>query len=117
MEQITSLTNSYNQSMIINSSIVANFQLDLSYYATQNSWFYSVNYGDFIIKNQRLHLANNIWDRYRNKLPCGLYVKSLDGGEPLFLDDFIYPRIQLFLLTKQEVEIIHDNYYRAYLYE
>ena len=117
MEQITSLTNSYNQSMVLNSSVVANFQFDLAYYATQNSWFYSVSYQDFAIKNQRLHLSYNILDKYKNILPVGLYVKSLDGGEPLFLDDFIYPRIQIYLLNKNEVELIHDRYFRSYIYE
>lgn len=117
MEQITSLSNSNTQSMVITTSVIANLQLDLQYYATQRSWMYSVHHENFAIDNQRLHLSWNILDKYKNILPCGLYVKSLDGGEPLFQNDFTYPRIQIFLLNKDEVETIHDLYFRAYLYE
>lgn len=117
MQQITSLTNSFNQSMVVNSFGTNSFQLDLAYYMTQNSWLYSISYGNVKIKNQRLHLSYNILDRLKNIIPFGLYVKSLDGGEPLFLSDFVYPRIQLFLLNSEEVESIHDSYFRSYIYE
>lgn len=117
MQQITSLTNSFNQSMIINSLGVNNLQLDLAYYMTQNSWLYSISYGNVNVKNQRLHLSYNILDRLKNVIPFGIYVKSLDGGEPLYLSDFVYPRIQLYLLDSEEVENIHDLYFRSYIYE
>lgn len=117
MQQITSLTNAFNQSMIINSIGINNIQFDLSYYMTQNAWFYSVNYDNINIKNQKLYLSYNMLDKLKNVIPFGIYVKSLDGGEPLYLDDFIYPRIQLFLLNSEEIENIHDLYFRSYIYE
>lgn len=117
MEQITSLTGANTQSMIITTAAVSGLEITLQFYATQKSWMYSLKYGEFGIENQRLHLSRNILDKYKNLLPFGLYVKSLDGGEPLFQDDFVYPRIQLFILNAEEVEDYHDLYFRSYLYE
>lgn len=117
MEQITSLTSANTQSMVITTAAISGLQLDLQYYYTQKAWMYSVQYEDFAIQNQTLHLSYNVLDKYKNILPCGLYVKSLDGGEPLFCKDFVYPRIQLFLLNSDEVQLVHTKYFRAYLYE
>ena len=117
MEQITSLTSANTQSMVLTTAAIAGLQIDLQYYYTQKMWAYSIEYEDFAIKNQRLHLSWNVLDKYKNILPCGLYVKSLDGGEPLFLQDFTYPRIQLFILNAEEAQTVHTKYFRSYLYE
>lgn len=115
MYQITSLTKSNTQKFTVNISDVASVEIELQYFATQESWFISMTSGDFAIKNQRLCISKNFLDKYKNIINFGLMVKSLDGGEPLFQNDFTYPRIQLFILTDEEKEEIHDLWYRKYI--
>lgn len=117
MFKISSLTNTYTQKQNISFSEITNVLFTFSYYPTQRSWMYSIEYDDFKIENQRLHISYNALDKYKNIIPFGLMVTSLDGGEPLYLDDFVIPRINLYILTKEEAENVHDNYFRSWMYD
>lgn len=115
MYKITGLTANYNQILTLFISQSSQITLKMHYYATQQSWMYDIEYKDFVIKNQRLHISYNLLDKYKNILPFGILVKSLDGGEPLYLEDFTYPRIEMYLITADEAQSIHTQYFRRWI--
>ena len=115
MYKITGISSNYNQLLGLSLHKVSNITLGLHYYATQQSWMYDVQYEDFSIKNQRVHISYNMLDKYKNIIPFGIFVKSLDGGEPLYLEDFTYPRIEMYLLTAEEAQSIHTMNYRRWV--
>ena len=117
MYSLTGLTNGYNQNIVVSNTGYGDITFTFHYSDTQLSWWYGVAWSGWGFQNHRLLLSPNLLDRFRNVIPFGLSCVSLDGGEPLFQSDFIYPRIQLNILTTEERDSVHTNVMRPYIYE
>ncbi len=116
MYKLSGLTNGYNQKLIVNNIGFGDITFTFHYSDTQLSWWYGIEWGDWGFENHRLLKSPNLLDRFRFIIPFGFRCVSLDGGEPLFQNDFILPRIELDILTEEERDLIHTNDFRPYIY-
>jgi hypothetical protein len=73
------------------------------YMASQNLWKIDVSYGDFEAKGIILVCSPNLLRQWRNILPFGLMVASVDTLDPIYLNDFTEGRVSVYLLNLQEV--------------
>lgn len=81
------------------------------YKPNQLGWFFGFEYGEYNYQNIRLVTSYNILRAYREYLPFGLRCDTLDGEEPMDLNDFANGYATLYLLTQSDVEAIEGNYY------
>lgn len=106
MRQITGLSASPKQEfkVQIEGGDVAVF--NFYFMQSQIGWFFDITYGDFKSTGLRLVNSPNVLDAYFNILRFGLMVNVPDGAEPYFVDDFITGRVNLFVLSENEVKQI-----------
>lgn len=73
---------------------------------SQRGWFFDIEYGTF--KSTGLQLVNsyNVLSAYFNTLRFGLSCQVIDGSEPYFVDDFAKGRVNLYILTEDEINTI-----------
>lgn len=81
------------------------------YKANQLGWFFGFTYNGETYSNIRLTTCYNILRAYRNWLPFGLRCDTLDGEEPMEIDDFSSGYASVYLLTKDDVKAIEGNFY------
>ena len=112
MYKLTSLGNEPKQKiiMIINDNIRVPFYFE--YKSNQLGWFFGFQYGDVNYQNVRLTTSYNILRAYRNWLPFGLRCDTADDEEPMSIDDFVNGYANVYLLTKEDVQTIENNYYK-----
>lgn len=110
MQLLTELTDDYKQKYSITNEDNQTFDLLLEYIELQESWLFSISYGDsFTLNNNRLVYSPNILRQYKNIIPFGLSVNTIDKSDPYFLSDFTSSRVELYVLTEEEVEQIEKN--------
>lgn len=81
-------------------------ELKLMYKPTQESWYFDIVYGDFVLNGQKIVSSPNLLKQYENLLPFGISCVVEDGSEPYFINDFFTGRATLNLLTKEDIETI-----------
>jgi hypothetical protein len=111
MIQLTTLNTDGKQNFIIqleNREIVS---FSIEFVDNQQSWYYSLTYNNKTINGRKLAISENTLRQWKNLFPFGIMVKSTDGGEPFFQDDFIKERITIFILNESEVLEIENLYY------
>lgn len=87
-------------------------QLYFEYKENQAGWFLGVKYGnDINYTNIRLTTHPNILRAYKNTMPFGMMITTLDGLEPMGIDDFESGYCSVFMLTKTECELLEGSYY------
>lgn len=103
MRLINSLTDDAKQLLSLVLEDQSRVQMRLNYIPAQAGWFYSLQYGDFIIYNRRLVNSPSVLRQFRNLIPFGLACIVSDGYEPVYQDDFASGRVSLYVLTEAEV--------------
>lgn len=111
MLKVTNLTSDSNQKITQITEDGLEFDITLIYLSTQSGWYMTIEYEDFIVQNMRLCNHKNILRSFINKLPFGLLVDVIDGGEPYFLEDFISGRVNIYVLTTTEVQEVETEVY------
>lgn len=111
MRQITGLTADAKQSVKIQDEKGGIVKFTFFYLDNQQSWFFDIEYGDFICKSIRLTNCPNIIRQYREVLPFGFGCKVSDGLEPFFIDDFESGRVMIFLLDRADVDYVEQEVY------
>lgn len=110
MEQITCLTDDVRQSFNIaidNETLYVN----LYFYQTQKSWYFDIEYGDYICKGMRVVLTPNALRHLTNILPFGIAFLSKGYGEPYAQDDFSTGRVIMVILNQDDVEDFEQDYF------
>ena len=111
MKQITEISQDPKQIFDIFTEDNQNFELRLEYSDQQQGWFYGITFGEFILNGARLVTGTNILRSYQNIIPFGITILTSDLSEPLFIDDFSTDRVEMLLLTQEEVEQIETDFY------
>lgn len=111
MKQITEISQDPKQRFNIITEDNQNFELRLEYSDQQQGWFYGITFGDFILNGARLVTGVNILRSYQNIIPFGISILTDDLSEPLFIDDFSTERVEMLLLTQEEVEQVETDFY------
>jgi hypothetical protein len=80
--------------------------LKLVYMESQQGWYYSLTYGNFILNNRRLVVGVNMLRAFRGLIPFGFACTTKDGYEPVFKTDFSSGRAKFFLLDSIDIQSV-----------
>lgn len=108
MRKITSLTSSANQSVTIVTNEGVYYKLTLRYLPTQLSWVMDIVSDNFKLYNQRVGCSVNVLDKYHNILNFGLAVWTIDGLDPMNVEDFDSGYAEIYIFNKDEKEVITE---------
>lgn len=103
MRKITAFTSDPTQTMILVLNDGSKVEFSMTYFPNQVGWFYSFTYGTFEVLNRRMVTSPNMIRALRGVLPFGLAITTLDGLEPIYVDDFITGRASFYLLDADDV--------------
>jgi len=85
-------------------------EIILYFQSRTNIWKMDITSGDFDLKGLRISHVLNLLCQYNNIIPFGIGVIIDDGGEPFLINDFSTGRVQLAILTPDEVDAV-DAFY------
>lgn len=106
MQIINRLNNSPFQSLNMRSEDGELIQLAFSYAQSQETWTMAVQYLNVRYASIAVVNSPNLLLQQKNVLPFGIFVNTIDGFDPYFIDDFVNGRTTVGLLTSEEVEIL-----------
>ncbi|RTL04651.1 hypothetical protein EKK58_10095 [Candidatus Dependentiae bacterium] len=103
MRLITSFTADPTQSisLVLDDGSKVNFTM--RYISNQVGWFYSIEYGSFVVNNRRIVTSPNMLRAFRGIINFGIGVSTADGYEPIYIDDFSNGRASFYLLNEADV--------------
>ena len=104
MQILNEITADPKQKFTVITSAGEEFTLRLNYMPTQSLWFFDVEYKDFAVNNRCLVNNWNLLRQFKNLIPFGIGVICTDEGDPYFVDDFANKRVQLTILSAEEVK-------------
>lgn len=84
--------------------------LELEYIANQQGWFYSVTHAaiGFAALGRRVVSSPNMLSALRRFAPFGLNCLISDSGEAWLQSDFSSARVKLYLIEKDELDIVNE---------
>lgn len=82
----------------------------LRYMPSVKMWYIDIEFNSFIAKSIRVCNSWNILDQYSDLIPFGLLVITIDGTEPLYINDFSTGRVEINLLSKAETDAVEERY-------
>jgi len=109
MNQITTLTDDADQRMFYTLADGSAVQMEFVYRPAIQRWSVSLSYGSLSLSGYLLCAGPNVLRQWRNLVPFGMAVASLDGQDPVAIDDFTTGRVQVFMIEGQEVEDVESQ--------
>lgn len=108
MNQIDTISDDANQLLQVVLDDGTSVQLTLQYLAAIERWSISVEVDSltFTVDGIVLCTFPNILRMWRDILPFGLACTSIDGIDPIFIDDFSTGRCSLFVLDVADVAAV-----------
>lgn len=103
MRKISSLTSNPKQSVTIVTEKGVYYKLTLRYLPTQFYWVMDIVSDNFELYNQTVHCTVNFLDKFHNLLDFGLAIWTIDGLDPMKVDDFESGYAQIYILDSSEL--------------
>ena len=103
MKIIQGITDTANQTLVLTLEDGSRATLVLEYREQQQGWFYDLTYGDFVSSGNRLVTGPNILRQYRDLIPFGLLVDSVNQQEPQIQTVFLDGLTSIYLLNEMDV--------------
>ena len=119
MTEITGLTADAKQAQTLILADGSKAPFYMEYWDGQQGWYFTMSYPGWTgVTNKRLVVSPNMLRNSRNIIPFGLALKTIDGYEPIFINDFISGRAKLYLLNEADVayyeSVLTKNYALSY---
>ena len=114
MKIITSITTDPRQKFILRLDNNESVIMRLYYYSTQRSWYFDIEYKEYINNGNKVVLTMNALRHLRNFLPFGIAFISSSNAEPFDINDFADGKVFMMLLNEEDVQTIEDTVYNAY---
>lgn len=111
MYKINSLGSEPKQQVTVILADGSRLPLYFEYRANQLGWFFGFEYNGIQYQNIRLTTSYNILRGYKNWMPFGIRCDTLDGLEPMDINDFSSGYASLYILTKEDVNTTESTYY------
>lgn len=105
---LNSLTNYPAQKFKVVGENKEQISIVLRYMPSVQQWKMDISSGDFKAYGVVLVNSPNILRQWKNILSFGLAVSSIDGADPIYLDDFSKGRIVLSVLNTIEKDVIEQ---------
>ena len=115
MRLITSITAEPKQRLVLQLDNNESAIINLYYYATQKSWYFDIEYKDYINKGNKVVLTMNALRHLRNRLPFGIAFLAGSAADPFQLEDFADGNVLMVLLNENDVQIIEETVYNGEL--
>ena len=113
MKIITSITAYPKQEFILRLDNNESATMKLYYLATQQSWYFDIEYKDYINNGNKVVLTPNAIRHLRNKLPFGIGFLAEGNAEPFGLNDFLDKKVLMVLLNQEDVQELEDGIYNV----
>lgn len=110
MKLIDAITDYPFQKMTVIGDNKERIDLTFRYMASQQLWRLDVSYGDFSAYGLLCMQSINLLRQWQDILPFGLMVRSVDGQDPFYLNDFSSGRIVLFYLNQSDLNALEAAY-------
>lgn len=102
MKYIPSLTADPRQSIKLVAPDGNLITLTFEFVESQRGWFFSMDYLNLTLSRRRLTNSPNLLRQFRGIIPFGLTCAVTDGQEPVFKDDFVSGRVQMYILDQPD---------------
>ena len=110
---LTSITSQPKQRMVLQLDNNDSAIMRLYYHPSQTSWYFDIEYGNYINNGNKVVLTMNALRHLRNKLPFGIAFVSGTNAEPFQLEDFANGNVYALLLNKEDDQEIESEVYGA----
>lgn len=111
MQIITSITDEPKQQFNLRLDNNETVVMRLYYYESQNSWFFDIQYKDYINNGNRVVLTFNALRHLKKILPFGIAFLSVSNADPYSLDSFTSGNFLMALLNQDDVQQIEETVY------
>lgn len=111
MKIISSITAEPKQRFTLRLDNNESATMRLYYYPTQSSWYFDIEYGEYINNGNKVVLTMNALRHLRNIIPFGIAFISSSSAEPFQIDDFVSGNVIALLLNKEDVQEMEDTVY------
>jgi hypothetical protein len=111
MNLINKLNSDPSQRAFLTGNAGQRIEINLRYLPTQSMWMVDFELDDFIVKNISLVCSPNLLRNYKNIIPFGIMVDTVDGQDPRGVTDFASQYAKLYLLSRDEVIAIEERLY------
>lgn len=106
MQQLNNLTDAADQYMTITLEDASVLQLEIIYRPGIQRWTANINHPLLVMNGYNLALGPNILRQWRNTIPFGIAVTSLNGLDPMNQEDFADGNCQISILDSGEVATV-----------
>ena len=113
MKLITSITTEPKQNFTLRLDNNETARMKLYYYATQKSWYFDIEYGEYVNRGNKVVLTMNALRHLKNILPFGIAFLSDSSADPFLLEDFADGNVFMILLNQEDVQEIEDSIYNV----
>lgn len=113
MKLITSITNEPKQRIVLKLDNNESAIIHLYFMPTQKSWYFDLEYKEYINNGNKVVLTMNAIRHLRRKLPFGIAFLAGSNAEPFQLDDFANGNVYMLQLNEEDVQLIESEIYSA----
>ena len=113
MKIITSITEQPKQRIVLKLDNNDSAIMNLYYYPTQSSWYFDIEYNEYINNGNKVVLTMNALRHLKDRLPFGIAFVSGSQAEPNQVTDFSDGNVLMLLLNEVDVQEIEETVYNA----
>lgn len=84
--------------------------ITLAFNAATQIWKMDVEWETFALNGNRVFSSPNLLNQYEKIIPFGLAIITEGGGEPFIVNDFSSGRVNMYVLSPEEVAEINELY-------
>lgn len=111
MQIITSITEEPKQEFTLKLDNNETATMRLYYYASQNSWYFDIEYKDYINNGNKVVLTFNALRHLKKIIPFGIGFLSGSNADPFSLESFTSGDFIMVLLNQTDVQQIEELVY------
>lgn len=111
MQLITSITEQPKQSFVLKLDNNETAIMRLYFYASQNSWYFDIEYKEYINNGNKVVLTFNALRHLKNIIPFGIGFLSETNADPFSIDAFTSGQFMMVLLNQEDVQTIEETIY------
>lgn len=109
MKQITTISDDADQLVYFILDDGSVLKLEFICRPSIQRWSVNVSHPLITLNGYNLCLSPNILRPWKNLIPFGIAVTSLDGVDPVDIDDFSSGRVQIFILSAEDVAAVETD--------
>ena len=110
MKRLDGIRASGTQKLATTASNGDTVNITLYFNAATQDWKMDVEWINFTLRGSRVFSSPNMLSQYEKIIPFGLAVITEGIGDPFLVNDFSQGRVNMYILSPEEVEEVQDFY-------